>query len=56
MAENQIIPDTVIILSDNTERSYVISKRWYLNNKDEIDAKITARIKHEHEKKVEEKL
>jgi hypothetical protein len=56
MSEKQILPDTVIILSDTTERSYVLTKRWYLNNKKEIDAKIATRTKNEQAKRAEEKL
>ena len=56
MSENQIIPDIVIILSDTTERNYVLTKRWYLNNKSDVDAKIATRIKTEQDKRAEEKL
>ena len=56
MIESSIIPDTVLILSDATERSYVLLKRWYLNNTAEIDAKIQARLKADQAKRAEEKL
>jgi hypothetical protein len=55
MIETGIVPDTFLVLQDTTDRSYVLTKRWYLSKKTEIDTRISARLKIEQAKKAEEK-
>lgn len=47
MVENNIIPDTFIVLQDSSEDSNVLVRRWYNANRKEIDEKISKRLAEE---------
>jgi hypothetical protein len=54
MVEANLIPDTFIVLQDNSEAHAILTKRWYQANKDEINAKIFSRMETERFIKKEE--
>jgi hypothetical protein len=54
MVEANLIPDTFIVLQDNSEGHTILTKRWYQANKDEINAKIFSRMEAERFTRKEE--
>ena len=55
MVENSLIPDTFIVLQDNSDDSNVLMRRWYNANRDSIDAQIASRLAEEEEQQFEDK-
>ena len=54
MVENNIIPDTLITLQDSSDESNVLMRRWYQENRAEINARIERRLAEEEARRVEE--
>lgn len=55
MLEQNIIPDTFVILSDTSDNFSVLTQRWYMLNKEAIDKKIFDRVKREEERRAAER-
>lgn len=49
MLDRGILPDDVILLKDESENGNFLLKRWYQNNRSEIDDKVRRRIEQEAE-------
>ncbi len=54
MVENNIIPDTFLILQDSSEDSVILTKRWYSENRAQIDERIAIRLAEEEAARLEE--
>ena len=49
--DKNLLPDDVISLNDNSENGTFLAKRYYMINRESIDAKIQARLQREEEEK-----
>ena len=49
--DKNLLPDDVISLNDNSENGVCLAQRYYLMNRESIDAKIQARLQLEEEEK-----
>lgn len=49
MSDANFIPDTFIILSDSSNESSILMRRWYSENKSSIDMRINERLAREEE-------
>jgi hypothetical protein len=54
MVENNIIPDTFLILQDTSDDSVVLTKRWYNVNRAQVDERIATRLAEEEAARLEE--
>ena len=54
MVENNIIPDTFIILQDSSDDFSILMKRWYNENRIQIDDQINTRLAEEEARRIEE--
>jgi hypothetical protein len=54
MVENNIIPDTFLILQDSSEDSLILTKRWYNEHRFQIDERIAVRLAEEEAARLEE--
>lgn len=49
--EKNLLPDDVVTLNDNSDNGIFLAKRYYMINKDTIDAQIADRLQREEEEK-----
>jgi hypothetical protein len=49
MVESNIVPDTFVLLQDNSDESSILVRRWYSANRAEIDEQISKRLASEEE-------
>jgi hypothetical protein len=54
MNESNIMPDTFIILNDSSNDSNVLMRRWYADNRKDIDDRIARRLAEEEAIRLEE--
>ena len=55
MLEQNIVPDTFIVLSDSSDNFSILTQRWYMLNREVIDKKIFDRVKREEDRRAFEK-
>ena len=49
--EKNLLPDDVIVLSDPSDNSDFLVRRWYKHNKEEVDTRIEERLGREEQEK-----
>lgn len=54
MNESNIMPDTFIVLNDSSDDSNVLMRRWYSENRAEVDQRIAHRLAEEEAARLEE--
>ena len=54
MVENNIIPDTFLVLQDSSDDYSILTKRWYNSNRAQIDERIALRLAEEEALRLEE--
>ena len=54
MVEYNIIPDTFLIIQDSSDDFSILMKRWYNENRQTIDERISNRLAEEEARRLEE--
>ena len=49
--EKNLLPDDVIVLSDPSDNSDFLVRRWYDHNKEDVDTRIEERLEREEQER-----